>query len=333
MRSGVVGVGFMSWIHYLAYQRSDHAEMVAFCSRDPKKRSGDWRGIQGNFGPPGEQIDVSGMNVFASLDEMLEDETIDLIDICLPPSLHPEAIRKCLAAGKHVLCEKPLALDAATAEALAAEADPGQLMVAHILPLMPEFALIAEAAADRRWGRPISGRFKRTISPPDWIPDFYDRSSVGGPLIDLHVHDAHLIRLLFGMPNAAHTVARRKEGVPMFYETVFEFHDPELVVSAGGGVIDSPARPFTHGYEVSFEEATVQFEFAGYQDGSTMLVPVTVMHADGSLEKPELGDGDPVTSFVAEVDAAARTVDQGEISPILDAKIAADALRICEMQM
>lgn len=333
MRSGVVGVGFMSWIHYLAYQRSDLAEMVAFCSRDPKKRSGDWRGIQGNFGPPGEQIDVSGMNVFATLDEMLEDETIDLIDICLPPSLHPEAIRKCLAAGKHVLCEKPLALDAATAEALAAEADPGQLMVAHILPLMPEFGLIAEAAADGRWGRPIAGRFKRTIGPPDWIPDFYDRSSVGGPLIDLHVHDAHLIRLLFGMPQAAHTVSRRKEGVPMFYETVFEFDDPELVVSAGGGVIDSPARPFTHGYEVSFEKATIQFEFAGYNDGSTMLVPVTVMHADGSVEKPEMGDGDPVTSFVAEVDAAARTVDQGEISPILDAKTAADALRICEMQM
>jgi predicted dehydrogenase len=273
------------------------------------------------------------MNVFTSLDEMLEDETIDLIDICLPPSLHPEAIRKCLAAGKHVLCEKPLALDAATAEALAAEADPGQLMVAHILPLMPEFGLIAEAAADGRWGRPIAGRFKRTIGPPDWIPDFYDRASVGGPLIDLHVHDAHLIRLLFGMPNTAHTVSRRKEGVPMFYETVFEFDDPGLVVSAGGGVIDSPARPFTHGYEVSFERATVQFEFAGYQDGSTMLVPVTVMHADGSLEKPELGDGDPVTSFVAEVDAAARAVDQGEISPILDAKTAADALRICEMQM
>ena len=105
------------------------------------------------------------------------------------------------------------------------------------------------------------------------------------------------------------------------------------MVSAGGGVIDSPARPFTHGYEVSFEEATVQFEFAAYADGSTMLVPVTVMNRDGSVEKPELGDGDPVSSFVAEMDAAARCVDDGVISPILDAQIAADAIRICEMQM
>ncbi len=177
MRAGVVGVGFMSWIHYLAYQRSEHAEMVAFCSRDPQKRSGDWRAIKGNFGPPGEQIDVSGMNVYESLDQMLGDDTIDLIDICLPPNLHPDAIRKCLAAGKHVLCEKPLALDAATAAALASEAKPGQLMVAHILPLMPEFKLLVDAAGDGRWGRPVAGRFKRTIGPPDWIPDFYDRGA------------------------------------------------------------------------------------------------------------------------------------------------------------
>ena len=333
MRSGVVGVGFMSWIHYLAYQRRDRGEMVAFCSRDPKKRSGDWSGIQGNFGPPGEQIDVSGISTYATLDEMLADDSIDLIDICLPPSLHPEAIRKCLAAGKHVLCEKPLALDAATADALADEAKPGQLMVAHILPLMPEFRLLVDAAADGRWGCPVAGRFKRTISPPDWIPDFYDRSRVGGPLIDLHVHDAHLIRLLFGMPTAAHTVCRRKNGAPMFYESVFEFEQPDLAVSAGGGVIDSPARPFTHGYEVSFERATVQFEFAAFADGSSLVIPVTVMNLDGSIEKPELGDGDPVSSFVAELDAAAPCVDDGEVSPILDARTAADALRICEMQM
>jgi predicted dehydrogenase len=333
MRAAIVGVGFMGWIHYLAYQRSELAELVGFCTRDPGKRAGDWRGIRGNFGPPGEQIDVSSMTVHESIEGLLEDDSIDLIDICLPPALHPDAIRKCLKAGKHVLCEKPLALDAATARQLAQEAAPGQLMVAHILPLMPEFSLLVEAARDGRWGKPVSGRFHRTIGPPDWIPDFYDRTRVGGPLVDLHVHDAHLIRLLFGMPTTAHTVCRQKEGVPMFYETVFEFDAPGVAVAAGGGVIDSPARPFTHGYEVSFEQATVRFEFAGYADGSTTLIPVTIMMRDGSLQKPELGDGDPVNAFVAEIDAAARNVDRGEISPILDANVAADALAICEMQM
>jgi len=333
MRVGVVGVGFMSWIHYLAYQRSQCADMVAFCSRDAEKREGDWTGIKGNFGPPGEKIDMTGVTAFESLDAMLKDDTIDLIDVCLPPRLHPEAIRKTLKAGKSVLCEKPLALDAHTADSLASEANQGQLMVAHILPLMPEFKILVDAKKDQRWGQPISGRFTRTIGPPDWIPDFYDRESVGGPLIDLHVHDAHLIRLLFGMPKTAHTVSRKKNGLPMFYETVFEFEQPDLAVSAGGGVIDSPARPFTHGYEVSFERATVRFEFAGYADGSCTSIPVTILHTDGRVEKPELGDGDPVSAFLDEVDEAARCVKQGAVSPILDARLASDALRICEMQM
>ncbi len=332
MRAGIVGVGFMSWIHYLAYQRSDLATLGGFCSRSESKRNGDWTDIKGNFGPPGEQIDVSQMNVCESLDELLQDDSIDLIDICLPPSLHPEAIEKCLAAGKKVLCEKPLALDAATCQRLAQSAVDGSLMVAHILPFMPEFKILVDAASDRRWGNPVAGRFKRTISPPDWIPDFYDRSSVGGPLVDLHVHDAHLIRLLFGMPAAAHCVSRKQDGSVMFYESVFEFDRPGMAVSAGGGVIDSPARGFTHGYEVSFEQATVQFEFAAYADGSTNMIPVTIMHADGRVERPQLGDGDPVNAFVAEIDAVAHSVASGNVSPILDANIAADALAICEMQ-
>ena len=333
MRVGVVGVGFMSWIHYLAYQRSERASMVAFCSRDSEKRAGNWTGIQGNFGPPGEQIEMSGLTAYETLEAMLENDSIDLIDICLPPRLHPDAIRKALQAGKSVLCEKPLALSAEIADSLASEAKPGQLMVAHILPLMPEFKILVDAKNDQRWGKPVAGRFKRTIGPPDWIPDFYDRDSVGGPLVDLHVHDAHLIRLLFGMPKAAKTMSRRKNGQPMFYESIFEFDQTDLVVSAGGGVIDSPGRPFTHGYEVSFERATVQFEFAGYADGSSSLIPVTILHADGSVEKPEFGDGDPVNAFVHEIDEAARCFKDGVASPILDARIAADALRICEMQM
>ena len=323
----------MSWIHYLAYSQSPHAELAAFSSRDEKKRSGDWTGIQGNFGPPGEQIDVSSIATYETLDQMLADESIDLIDICLPPALHPDAIRKCFAAGKKVLCEKPLALDASTARALADEAEEGQLLVAHILPFMPEFALLVDAARDGRWGKPVAGRFKRTISPPDWIPDFYESDSVGGPLIDLHVHDAHLIRLLFGMPKTAHCVSQKKNGIPKFYESVFEFDDSDLAVCAGGGVIDSPARGFTHGYEVSFEKATVQFEFAAYSDGSTAVIPLTIMHADGSVEKPDVGDGDPVNSFVNEVNAAAMSVDKNEHCDILSGNIAADALAICEMQL
>ena len=334
MRAAIVGVGFMGWIHYLAYQGCDTAELAGFCSRDAKKRAGDWRGIQGNFGPPGEQISVEGMHVSEHMDALLEDDTIDLIDICLPPHLHVPAVEKCLAAGKHVLCEKPLALTAAEAEHLVALAKPGQLMTAHILPFMPEFQFLVDASRDGRFGKPHTGRFQRTIGPPDWIPDFYDRQSVGGPLVDLQVHDTHLIRALFGMPSSATCAAHVRDGVPKRYETLLHFDEADSpVVSVAGGVIDSPARPFTHGYEVSFEMATVRFEFAAYADSSSAVIPVTVMHNDGTVERPELGDGDPIAAFTQEIAAVASAVSGGEMHPALDPVIARDALRICEMQM
>ena len=68
LKSAIVGVGFMGWIHYLAYQRSQSAELAAFCSRNADKRAGDWTSIKGNFGPPGEQISVENLRVYETLD-------------------------------------------------------------------------------------------------------------------------------------------------------------------------------------------------------------------------------------------------------------------------
>ena len=59
---GICGIGFMGMIHYLAAQ-SGAASVVALCSRDAKKLAGDWTSIQGNFGPRGTQMDLSGVGV------------------------------------------------------------------------------------------------------------------------------------------------------------------------------------------------------------------------------------------------------------------------------
>ena len=50
IRIGIVGVGFMGMIHYLASRKLQGAKVVALCSRDKKKLEGDWRSIRGNFG-------------------------------------------------------------------------------------------------------------------------------------------------------------------------------------------------------------------------------------------------------------------------------------------
>ncbi|MFN0126643.1 MAG: Gfo/Idh/MocA family protein [Verrucomicrobiales bacterium] len=330
LRVGLTGIGFMGWIHYLAWKNVPGAQVVAFHSSDAGKRAGDWSSIRGNFGPPGEKIDVSGMRRHATLDALLADAEIDLVDICSPPHAHAAAIDACLVAGKHVLCEKPLALDDAEAQRLAraAAAAGRRLMVAHVLPFLPEFALLLDAHRDGRYGALVTGRFRRVIGPPDWIPDFYDPARIGGPLIDLHVHDAHLMRLLFGMPRAVTARATQRDGQPKFIEALIDFPDGRFA-AATCGVTDAPGRPFCHGYEVQFERATLQFDFVALQDGTESL-PLKILHADGRIERPAVGSGDMVDAFTAELSLAAAIATGRQAESILDGGLAADALTICQ---
>src|SRR5262245_48556194 len=120
VRIGIVGIGFMGMIHYLAARKLHGAQVTALCSRDKKKLDGDWTSIQGNFGPRGEQMDLGGIKKYARLEDMLADKDIDLIDVCNPTHLHPETALKALAAGKHVLVEKAIALEAKDADAMVA---------------------------------------------------------------------------------------------------------------------------------------------------------------------------------------------------------------------
>src|SRR5437764_736073 len=78
---GLVGIGFMGWIHYLSYRKTKGVKLAAVCTRDERRLGGDWRGIRGNFGPPGEQVDLSGVAKYSDLDDLLADKSIDLVDI------------------------------------------------------------------------------------------------------------------------------------------------------------------------------------------------------------------------------------------------------------
>jgi predicted dehydrogenase len=331
IRVGLVGIGFMGWIHYLAYQRSSMAKLTAFCSRDAAKRAGDWTNIKGNFGPPGEKISVEELQVYETLDAMIANPDIDMIDICLPPHMHVEAACRALAAGKHVLCEKPLGLNTVQCDEIMHAADKAQrkVMVAQVLPYMGEFQFLYQAATDGRYGRPISGYFKRIISPPDWIPDFYDPNRVGGPLIDLHVHDTHFIRLLFGMPQQVMCLAEMQDGVVKYCQTLMEFQDRRVNVATSSGVGNQSARPFCHGFEVQFEKATIQFELSALADGVDIM-PLKVLHQNGAVERPALAAADEVSAFAAEIDDAAKAIESDKPELRLDGHFARDAIHICQ---
>lgn len=335
VRIGLVGVGFMGWIHYLAYQRVAGATLKAICTRDDKKLAGDWTEIKGNFGPPGEHVDLSEIAKYRQLEELLADDTVDVVDICLPPNLHADVAIQCLAAGKHVFVEKPMALSVSEADRMIAAAEQANrmCMVAHVLPFFPEFAHAFELIRCETYGRIRGGIFKRIISDPTWLSDFYDPTKVGGPVIDLHVHDAHFIRATCGMPKSVFTRGTPQGDVMKFITSQFLFDDPRLNVSAISGVIDQQGRPFTHGFEIYLENATLCFEMAVLEGQDTGTgIPYTILTPEGKTERPALGSGDPVDSFVSQLTEMAQAVETGKPSSLLAANLARDALALCEAQ-
>src|SRR5262245_6445430 len=118
IRIGIVGIGFMGMIHYLAARKLKGAQVTAICSRDSKKLAGDWRSIRGNFGPPGQMMDLGGIKKYNHLEKLLDDPEIDLVDICNPTHLHRDTAMQALKAGKHVLVEKCIALETSDADAM-----------------------------------------------------------------------------------------------------------------------------------------------------------------------------------------------------------------------
>ena len=332
---GLCGVGFMGWIHYLAYRKVKGVKLAAVCTRDPQKLAGDWRSIKGNFGPPGERVDLAGVATYSDVQGLLGDPKIDLVDLCLPPNMHADVAIAAFRAGKHVFVEKPMALTTADCDRMVKAANKAgkQLLVGHVLPLLPEYAVARKLIASGKYGKLLGGYFKRVISDPLWLKDFYSPTGAGGPLVDLHVHDAHFIRLLFGMPTAVTSQGRMRGEVVEYCNTQFQFADPSLAVSATSGVINQQGRPFTHAFEIHLEKATMFFEFAVLADGQNIATPLTILNDKGKVERPTMPAGDPMlAAFEAEIKDVVAAVRSGAGSTVLNGQLARDAIVLCHKQ-
>lgn len=331
---GIVGLGFMGMIHYLAYRNLPGVRVAAICETNQKRLTGDWTDIKGNFGPPGEQMDLTGVATFTSLDEMLASTNLDLIDVTLPPALHAEATIKSFAAGKHVFCEKPMSLTVAACERMtaAAAAADRRLFVGHVLPFFPEYRWAYETVTSGQYGALRGGAFRRVISNPAWLKNFWSAEHVGGPLFDLHVHDAHFIRLLFGMPDDVVSRGRMREGLPEFWHSFFNYRDKDYLVQATCGTTDQQGRAFNHGFEIHLERATLLFEFAVLNGEGSYLCPPTILDENGKAERVDVGDGGPLDAFAAELRNVIESLRKNQESEILNGSLAEDAVKICQME-
>ncbi len=330
VRIGIVGIGFMGMIHYLAARRLRGAAVTAICSRDPKKLAGDWTAIQGNFGPRGQHMDLSRVKTYAKLDELLADADVDLVDVCLPTNLHGPTALAALRAGKHVLVEKAIALSPEEADAMLAGARQANrlLMVAHVLPFFPEFAFAADFIRSGKAGKVLAAHFERVICKPDWSAEIADAAKTGGPAVDLHIHDTHFIGLVCGVPREVFARGVVENGVVQHLTTHYVY-DPVAqgpsCVTCSSGALCQKGRPFMHGYDIYLEKATLL-----YRSGTQ---PLTVLTADGKVEQPSLPGGDEVTTaFTLELQAAVDGIAAARAPDLLSGQLARDALVMCHKE-
>ena len=157
----MLGLGFMGGVHLRALREVPGATLAAVFSNDERQLSGDLTGTQGNLGRPGERLDFSAIKLYRDIDAVLGDSDIDAVDLCLPTFLHEEVAVAALRAGKHVLVEKPMALEGAAARRIIAESERAGriLMCAQVLRFFPEYVALRNAM-------PGLGAVRGAILPP-----------------------------------------------------------------------------------------------------------------------------------------------------------------------
>ncbi len=287
-RVGIIGLGFMGRTHIAAYRAAAEAgfanELVAVCDSCPERRTG-LAGASGNLetdGVPERVFDPASVRAYSEVDEILADPNVDLVSICTPTDSHVHLAMAALAAGKHVLVEKPVAITSAEIEPLmqAAESSSKLCMPAHCMRFWPAWSWLRERIQQGTYGAVRSAVFRRLGSPPAWSPEFYqDEERTGGALVDLHIHDVDFIRWCFGDPDSVTSA-----GSPAHLSTFYRYAQGPRHVVAEGGWDHSPGFGFQMRFIVVFEEATAEFDIGAD-------VPLRLMRG-GESEAIELPAGD-----------------------------------------
>ena len=191
IKIGIIGAGSISHYHMTGYQANrDSARIEAVCDLNEARA----RAFADQYNIP---------HVYTDIETMLSDAPLDAVSVTTWNNAHAPAAIAALRAGKHVLCEKPLAMNARQAQEMADAAKSAcKLLMVGFVRLFAENTSAMKAVIDsgdlgdiyscrlnlvRRWG-----------NPGGWFSD--KRRSGGGALIDLGVHIIDLARYLAGSP-------------------------------------------------------------------------------------------------------------------------------------
>ena len=243
LKIGLVGVGGISGAHIPAWEAMENAELVALCDIRPERME-----------------KYEGKRLYTDFDEMLDNEQLDILDICLPTYLHADFAVKAMERGINVICEKPISLKNEDVERVYSTAKKNNVkfMVAQVLRFWPEYELLKEIYDTKKYGKLLSGTMTRLGCYPKWSWDGWmmDEKRSGLVPFDLHIHDLDFMVYAFGMPKVAYQY-RSKLPDQDFVSISYDFGDFSINSEASWY---ATCYPFTAEFRFQFEDALVANE-------------------------------------------------------------------------
>jgi predicted dehydrogenase len=298
---GIVGLGEIGQVHLAGFQRARGADVVAVTDLDPGRR---------------RSAAASGAPEERSLAELLANERVDLVSVCLPHNLHREVALEAIAAGKHVFLEKPMAVTVAECDEIIAAAERAGVTVgvSHNQLFHPPHMRARKLIESGAIGRPLMLRLRLGIGGKfaGWRAD--PTATGGGLLFDAGVHRFYLARALFGEVEqyAVMTDSTPRDGEDLAV-VLMRFRSGAL------GTIEAnyhcPRGAFDDSIEVCGSESMLylsgcEADFEGFRTGPALR------RYDGGWSDEHVPAGSWDDSVYASVQAFVTALQSGERPPV-----------------
>ena len=237
------------------------------------------------------------------IDSLIGDPAVDAVDVCLPTFLHEQSVVKAARAGKHVLCEKPVALSLEQVDRMieAVETAGVAAMVGQVIRFWPEYMRIRELLAAGELGRPRAVSALRLSPPPAWGNWFLDPNLSGGAILDLHIHDLDFVYALLGMPRAVYALGvQSATGAWDHINTSLDYGDAHAAVEAS--FLMPQGFPFQMLFRILGTQAAAEYRFrvAGQVGERAVADKELMLYPAGGPAQPLASSGKD--AYVAEID-------------------------------
>jgi 1,5-anhydro-D-fructose reductase (1,5-anhydro-D-mannitol-forming) len=275
LRWGLIGASTIASEHMIGAMRANGGEIVAVLSSDASRG----QSYAATHGIPRSTTDLAAL---------VQAPDIDAVYVSTTNELHRDQVFAAAAAGKHVMCEKPLALTLADARAMVAECKRSGIVIGtnHHLRNAATHRAMRDAIAQGRIGKPLFARVFHAVYLPPHLQGWRIKTprAGGGVILDITVHDADTLRFVLGdePESVSAMVSRAGMGEAGLEDGVMG------VVRFSGGVLAQFHDAFTTRY------ATTGFEVHG-EEGSLVATDCMTQQPKGEVVLRTAGSAVPLS--------------------------------------